>query len=93
MLEAVEKAFTTARQRVNPSEPLFGILMQGFPRVIALGEEGALHEFEKFQELFGEIPYIGVNTYGEIIRVEGEPRGFSNSSVNLALFPQTVEEG
>ncbi len=93
MLEALEKAFEAARQRLNPAEPLFGVVMQGFPRIIALGEEGALHEFEKIQELFGEVPYIGVNTYGEIIRVKDEPRGFSNSSVNLALFPQTVEEG
>ncbi len=86
MLEAIEKAFATARE-VLPTAPSFGTVLHGFSRTFALGEEGFQEEMEKIRELFGETPYIGLNTYGEVIRVEGQPRGFSNSSVVIALFP------
>lgn len=86
MLEAIEKAFEAAREALA-APPFFGTVLHGFSRTFALGEEGFQEEMDKIRELFGEIPYIGLNTYGEIVRVEGQPRGFSNSSVVISLFP------
>jgi len=86
MLEAIEKAFAAAGE-VLSAPPFFGTVLHGFSRTFALGEEGFQEEMDKIRELFGETPYIGLNTYGEVVRVEGQPKGFSNSSVVIALFP------
>ncbi len=88
MLEALSKAFTSAREYLQ-APPLFGLVLHGFSRTFALGEEGFQDEMNTLRELFGDIPYLGLNSYGEIVRVEGQPRGFSNSSVVISLFPGT----
>lgn len=52
------------------------ILQENFPKVV-----------EAKQELFGELPFMGCETYGEIAMEMGEFSGFHNTTTVIMLFP------
>lgn len=85
--EAAQRATQAALQQFNGARPSVALFFDCVATRLRMGEQFAL-ELSALQEgLPANVPFVGFNTYGQIVRAHGQFNGFHNCTAVVCLLP------
>lgn len=87
-LEAARAAVQTALKQLHGHKPLMALFFDCVATRLRLGQEGFGLELRAVQDMLGNAPYAGINTYGQIARAEGQFSGFHNCTAIVCVIPE-----
>ncbi|HET8844048.1 MAG TPA: FIST N-terminal domain-containing protein, partial [Ktedonobacteraceae bacterium] len=85
--EAPTEAVNLAERRLYACEPAFALFVDCVATRLRLGEDFGF-ELDAVQSALGPVPYVGFNTHGQVLRVEGQYSGFLNCTAVACIFPR-----
>lgn len=85
--EAPTKAVHLAERQLYACQPAFALFVDCVATRLRLGNDFGF-ELEAVQNTLGPVPYAGLNTHGQVVRVEGQYSGFLNCTAVACIFPQ-----
>ena len=86
--EAAASAVRTAigQVRAAGSTPKAALFFDCVATRLRLGKD-FIHELEAVGRELGDVPFAGFNSYGQIVRAEGQFSGFHNCTAVVCVFP------
>lgn len=84
---ATREAVRRARSQLKNHEPCVALFFDCIATRIRLGKDGASHQLEAMNDVIGEVEYAGFNSYGQIVRADGQHDGFHNCTALVCLLP------
>lgn len=84
--QAAGVAASRALAGLDGASPTVALVFDCPATRIRMGEAFQL-ELQEIQRQLGTLPYIGCNTYGQIVRTEGQFNGFHNCTAVICVIP------
>lgn len=85
--EAAQRATQAALQQFGDARPSAALFFDCVATRLRMGEQFALELSALHQALPASVPFVGFNTYGQIVRAHGQFNGFHNCTAVVCLLP------
>ena len=85
--EAAQRATQAALQQFNGARPSVALFFDCVATRLRMGEQFALELSALHEALPANVPFVGFNTYGQIVRAHGQFNGFHNCTAVVCLLP------
>ena len=85
--EAARRATQAALQQFNGARPSVALFFDCVATRLRMGEQFALELSALHEALPANVPFVGFNTYGQIVRAHGQFNGFHNCTAVVCLLP------
>lgn len=84
---AATEATRVALRQLYGCQPAFALFLDCVASRLRLGDDFHF-ELSAVQETLGSVPYVGCNTHGQVVRVEGQHSSFLHCTAVACVFPQ-----
>lgn len=85
--EAAQRATQAALQQFDGTQPSVALFFDCVATRLRMGEQFALELSALHDALPAKVPFVGFNTYGQIVRAHGQFNGFHNCTAVVCLLP------
>lgn len=85
--EAAQRATQAALQQFNGARPSVALFFDCVATRLRMGAQFALELSALHAALPADVPFVGFNTYGQIVRAHGQFDGFHNCTAVVCLLP------